>query len=542
MMAQDTADVPEQGRPATAGVAVAAPTADELVAELEQRRAAALQAGGPERIERIHASGRLTARERIERLVDPGSWLELGMLAEPELRRDNLATTGDGIVTGLARVGGRKVCVLAVETTVLTGTTAPVNMRKQGRIAEWAGRKGLPLICISDNDGGRIPDLLGWRFSGVPFDFATFLQSPPGCPAIPRVCTAVGPSFGDAALHAAMGNFVVMVKSAAIALSGPPVVRAAIGEDISSEELGGPAVAAETNGAAHMVVDDEDACFEAVKRFLSYMPDSARDPAPSAAALAPARDPDGLLRLVPTEPRRGYDMRRVLESIFDGDSIMQWSERYGRSVICALARLEGEAVGVVASQPMQRAGVMDVPALKKEEAFADMCDTFNLPIVFLQDVPGLMIGSDAERAGILAGYDHLVARLARATVPKLAVVVRKAYGGGHIALGGRPVHPDLLVAWPTADMGFMLPNTGVRTVHRRRLERVLEEEGVEAHDALSLELEREWAAEERPWEAAANIILDDVIDPRRTREFLVQGIDYAWGSRPRVTEAGLGGH
>ena len=181
MMAQDTADVPEQSRPATAGgagAAVTAPTADELVAELEQRRAAALQAGGPERIERIHASGRLTARERIERLVDPDSWLELGMLAEPELRRDNLVTTGDGIVTGLARVGGRKVCVLAVETTVLTGTTAPVNMRKQGRIAEWAGRKGLPLICISDNDGGRIPDLLGWRFSGVPFDFATFLQSP----------------------------------------------------------------------------------------------------------------------------------------------------------------------------------------------------------------------------------------------------------------------------------------------------------------------------------------------------------------------------
>jgi acetyl-CoA carboxylase carboxyltransferase component len=190
---------------------------------------------------------------------------------------------------------------------------------------------------------------------------------------------------------------------------------------------------------------------------------------------------------------------------------------------------------------MQRAGVMDVPALKKEEAFADMCDTFNLPIVFLQDVPGLMIGSDAERAGILAGYDGVVARLARATVPKLAVVVRKAYGGGHIALGGRPVHPDLLVAWPTADMGFMLPNTGVRTVHKRRLEQVLAEEGREVHDALVLQLEREWAAEERPWEAAANIILDDVIDPRRTRDILVQGIDYAWGSRPRVTQAGLGG-
>jgi len=432
--------------------------------------------------------------------------------------------------------------VIAVETTVMTGTTAPVNMRKQGRIAEWAGRKGLPLICLSDNDGGRIPDLLGWRFSGVPFDFATFLQSPPGCAAIPRVSAVVGPSFGDAALHAAMGNFVVMVKDAAVALSGPPVIRAAIGEDISHQELGGPAVAAETNGAVHMVVDDEDAAFAAVRRFLSYMPDSARLPAPTAAPVAPSRDPQDLLRLVPTEPRRGYDMRRVLESIFDGDSIMQWQERYGRSVICALARLAGHAVGVVASQPMQRAGVMDVPALKKEAAFADVCDTFNLPLVFLQDVPGLMIGSDAERAGILAGYELVVSRLARATVPKIAVVVRKAYGGGHIALGGRPVHPDLLVAWPTADMGFMLPNTGVRTVHRRRLEHVLEEHGREAHDELALTLEREWAAEERPWEAAANVILDDVIDPRRTRETLIAAIDFAWGSRPRVSAAGTGEH
>jgi propionyl-CoA carboxylase beta chain len=184
---------------------------------------------------------------------------------------------------------------------------------------------------------------------------------------------------------------------------------------------------------------------------------------------------------------------------------------------------------------------MDVPALKKEAAFADLCDTFNLPLVFFQDVPGLMIGSDAERAGILAGYELVVGRLARATVPKVAVVVRKAYGGGHIALGGRPVHPDLLFAWPTADMGFMAPDTGVRTVHRRRLDQVLETEGQAAYDELVATLEQEWAAEERPWEAAANIILDDVIDPRKTREIVAAGIDYAWGSQARVSEAGRGG-
>jgi acetyl-CoA carboxylase carboxyltransferase component len=449
-------------------------------------------------------------------------------------------TTGDGIVTGLARVDGRRVAVIAVDATVLTGTTAPVNMRKQNRVAEWAGRRGLPLVCLSDNDGGRLPDLLGWRFSGVPFDFTSFLQSPAGHPAVPHMTAVLGPSFGDAALHAAMGHFVVMRKDAAVALSGPPVIRAAIGEDVDAEELGGPAVAAETNGSVHMLADDEEQALTSMRRYLSYMPDSAAHPAPVVDAVAPSRDPESVASLVPREPRRGYDMRKVLQAIVDGDSLLQWGERYGRSLITALARIDGKPVGMIASQPIQRAGVLDVPALHKEAGFIDLCDTFNIPLVFLQDVPGLMIGTDAERGGILKGYEMVVTRLARATVPKIAVIVRKAYGGGHIAMGGRPVRPDLLLAWPTADMGFMAPDTGVRTVYRRKLDSVMADEGREAHDALVAELEAEWAAEAAPWEAAANIILDDVIDPEATREKIAQGIEFAWPAGPRVTAAGLG--
>ena len=514
------------------------PRLDDPNAELERRRRQALEGGGPDRVTKIHESGRQTARERIDQLVDAGSWYELGMLAEPELRRHDRVTTGDGIVTGLARVDGRRVAIIAVDATVLTGTTAPVNMRKQNRVAEWAGRRGMPLVCLSDNDGGRLPDLLGWRFSGVPFDFSTFLQSPAGHPAVPHVTAVLGPSFGDAALHAAMGNFVVMRRNAAVALSGPPVIRAAIGEDVDAGELGGPAVAGETNGSVHMLVDDEGEALTAMRRYLSYMPDSAALPAPTAPAVAPKRNPESLASLVPAEPRRGYDMRKVLDAIVDEDSLLDWAERYGRSLICALARIEGHPVGIVASQPLQRAGVLDVRALHKEAAFIDVCDSFNIPLVFLQDVPGLMIGTDAERGGILRGYEMVVTRLARATVPKIAVIVRKAYGGGHIALGGRPVRPDLLLAWPTADMGFMAPDTGVRTVYRRRLEGVLAEEGAEAHDALVAELEAEWAAEAAPWEAAANIILDDVIDPEATREKVAAGIEFAWPSGPRVTGAG----
>jgi acetyl-CoA carboxylase carboxyltransferase component len=335
-----------------------------------------------------------------------------------------------------------------------------------------------------------------------------------------------------------MGHYVVMHRDASVALSGPPVIRAAIGEDIDATELGGPVVATEISGSVHDVVDDEEAALHAMRRFLTYMPDSAALPAPIAAPLDPKRDPADLTTVVPAKARRGYDMGKVLECIVDEGSLMHWGERFGRSLICALARIEGQVVGVVASQPMQRAGVLDVPALTKEAAFIDLCETFNIPLAFFQDVPGLMIGSDAEQAGILAAYERVVVRLARATVPKVAVIVRKAYGGGHIALGGRPVRPDLLLAWPGAEMGFMAPETGVRTVYRRRLEQTLAEEGEAAHEELLRTMEAEWAAESAPWEAAANIILDDVIDPCETRAKVAAGIDYAWGSGPRVTASG----
>ncbi len=506
--------------------------------ELERRRAEALAMGGEERVERQHESGRLTARERIAMLIDEGSWYEIGLHALPEIRRE-APSPGDAIVTGLARVGGRKVGVVAIDATVLAGTTAPVNMRKQNRVAEWCGRKGMPLIFLSDNDGGRLPDLLGWRFSSVPFDFTSFLQSPEGCPSVPRITAVLGPSYGDAALHAAIADLVVMRKDAAIALSGPPVIKGAIGEDVTGEELGGPKVAHETSGSAHLVVDDEQEAIDAIKQFLGYMPDAADLPAPVAPPAGPARDPADLVDLVPAQARRGYDMHKVLDAIVDAGSLFEWGVRYGRSLITALARIDGSPVGIVASQPMQRAGVLDVPALSKERRFAELCDTFNVPLVFLQDVPGLMIGTDAEKGGILRCYEELAATLARVHVPKIAVIVRKAYGGGHIALGGRPVKPDLLVAWPSAEMGFMAPDTGVRTVYRRRLDRLAEEEGPEARDALAAELEAEWAAESQPWEAAANIILDDVIHPAQTRQVIAEGIEFAWGTRPRVSSRGV---
>lgn len=507
----------------------------EPVEELRARRRDALSMGGPERVARHHDSGRLTVRERIDHLVDEGSWFEFGLLAQPE-RCEVDRAPADAVVTGCALLADRKVCLIGVDATVLGGTTAPVNMRKQGRILEFAGRNGLPVIVLSDADGGRIPDVMGWRFSGLPFDFRTFLQTPDECPNVLRVTALLGPSFGDAALHAAAADFVVMTTAAAVALSGPPVVASAIGEDVDATTLGGPDVAAE-NGTVHLVVQTEDEAFDAIRRFLSYLPSSSAFRPPAEASRSPALDPGGLSAMVPDEARRAYDMRRVIAAVVDADSVFPWASRTGRSLLTCLARIGGEVVGIVANQPMHCAGVLDPPALAKELAFVELCDTFNVPLVFLHDVPGLMIGAQAERQRILAGYESVVARLARTKVPKVGVVVRKSYGGGHFAMGGRPTRPDFLACWPGAELGFMAPETGVRTLHRRRLSSVRADEGTDAEIRLVEELTRDWQNESRPWEAAAHYYVDDVIDPASTREVIRTAIAFAWGSRRPPAEA-----
>lgn len=505
---------------------------DKGLSELRRRRAAALQMGGPDGIARHHASGRLTVRERLELLVDPGTWHEVGLLAEPEMRRER-PIPGDAVVTGYGRCDGRQVAVIGIDSSIVAGTTAPTSMRKQGRLIETAQRTGMPIVMLCDADGGRIPDVMGWRFSGLPFDFGTFLESPPHQARVPRAAAILGPSYGDSALHASTAHFVAMVSSGAVALSGPSVVGRAIGEDVSDESLGGPAMA-EASGNAHLVVETERDAIAAIAAFLSYLPPTEAIAAPLAAARPAGFDPEAIGDVVPSDARRAYDMRDVVAGIVDEASTLPWADGWGPSLLTCLARLEGQPIGVIANQPLVGAGALDPPALTKERAFVDLCDTFNLPILFLQDVPGLLIGTDAEQNGILHCYESLVARIARATVPKVAVVVRKAYGGGHFAMGGRPTHPDFLYAWPGADMSFMAPETGMATIHRRRLERAFGDGGQRAYEELLASLEQEWADESTPWESAAHFHLDDIIEPGDTRRVVTRSFEIAWGSRERV--------
>lgn len=505
------------------------PTMQDRIKELERRRHESLQMGGEVNLAKHRATGRLPVRERVELALDPDSFFETGGLALPE-RRIAKSVPGDGVVTGFGRVDGRTVGVIGIDASLLAGTTAPTSMRKQGRIIEQAQRLGYPLLLLCDADGGRMPDVMGWRFSGLPLDFQTFLGPRPTEPPVPRAAAVLGPSYGDSALHASTAHFVVMLSSGSIALSGPSVVEAAIGEQVTDSELGGPDAAVEV-GNAHMVVDTEQEAFAALGAFLSYLPSSAASPAPVAAAVEPAVDPARLTSIVPAASRSAYDMHRVIEAVVDDDSIFPWAAGWGPSLLTQLARIEGQPVGVVANQPMVRAGALDPASLAKEAKFIELCDTFNVPLVFLHDVPGLMIGTQAERSGILHAYETVVSAISAARVPKVGVVLRKAYGGGHFAMGGRPTHPDFLFSWPSAELGFMAPEAGIRTVHRRRMEQVLADEGRQARDELVAELTKEWLSESEPWEAAADLSFDDVIHPGDTRCTIAAALELAWGSR-----------
>lgn len=505
-------------------------TMADRLEELAHRRQESLAMGGPDAVAKHVATGRLTVRDRVDMVLDAGSFFETAGFALPE-RRIHKPIPGDGVVTGFGTIDGRPVGLIGIDATLLAGTTAPTSMRKQGRVIEQAQRLGFPLVLLCDADGGRMPDVMGWRFSGLPLDFKTFLKPRPEEPPIPRAAAVLGPSYGDSALHASTAHFVVMVKSGSVALSGPSVVEAAIGEVLTDAELGGPD-AAEAAGNVHMVVNTEADAMTAIAAFLSYLPSSAALPAPEAPSVDPARSPTELVSIVPASSRAAYDMNDVIDATVDADTRFPWGNGFGGSLLTSFARIKGKPVGVVANQPLVRAGALDPDALAKEAQFVDVCDTFNIPLVFLHDVPGLMIGTKAERGGILRAYEHTVSRIAAAGVPKVGVVVRKAYGGGHFAMGGRPTHPDFLFAWPTAEMGFMAPEAGIRTVHRRKMEQVLQTEGAAARDKLVAELTDEWIAESAPWEAAANLSLDDVIHPSATRDVLARAIEIAWGSKP----------
>lgn len=501
-MGRDTTDQPAPGEVTKA----------QGIEELERRRALALAMGGEERVAAHHAKGRLTARERVAHVLDAGTFVELGRLAHSDREEVGERAPADASVTGVGAIEGRKVAVIANDATVLAGTTGRVGARKQGQIMSLAARKGYPLVMLGDANGGRLPDLLGSDFAAAAGsdEGEHFLGMRVMEDRIPRVTAILGNAYGDPAFWAGSSDFVSMAEGCSVALAGPSLIASATGADTTHDDLGGAAVTVTATGVVTRLEPDEPAALDAVRRFLAYLPSHAGLAPPVAAPAAPATAGGALLDIVPDRGRRGYDVHRVIDAVIDADSFFELHPGHARNVVTGLARVEGAAVGVLANQPRVLGGVLDVPAIDKATRFVSLCTGFGLPLVFLQDLPGVLLGEQAERQAVARSVIALFEAVARSPVPKVTVIVRKAFGFGYMAFGGPSMGTDYVVAWPNAEIGFMAAD------HAAAVLQMPEEE---VHSAFT------------PWTAASQSFIHDVIRPQETRQAVVDGLFVARGYR-----------
>jgi len=498
----------------------------EQLVDLEQRRDKAAAMGGPHAIAKQHERGKLTARERLDLLLDEGTFSEIGLLGhhqsiDPEMvGRD---TPADGVITGFGKVDGRMACVAAYDYTVMAGSMGAVGERKVKRARELSLRQRVPMIWLVDSAGARIQEVLApW--------FATtgdlFFEQVMASGVIPQVVAMMGPGAAGTAYLPGLADFVPMVKGRSfMALGGPPLVKAAVGEDVDEETLGGSRVHTEISGVADLEVADDAACISAVKQYLSYFPSHNQEMPPRRETGDGERPVEGLEDLVPTEARRTYDMRRVLERVVDKDSFFEIKPRFARNLLVGLARMDGNSVGIVASQPGHIGGILDVDSADKAARFILTCDAFNIPLLFMVDTPGFMVGSKVEHQGIIRHGAKMLHAISEATVPKITVILRKAYGAGYYVMCGRAFEPDLIVAWPTAEIGVMGPDGAVNILYRKEI--------AGAPDPAEARQKRveEFRGRISVYSVAENAFLDDVIAPSETRNVIIRGLALARGKK-----------
>ncbi len=498
-----------------------------LVEDLQARRAAARLGGGQERIDRQHAAGKLTARERIALLVDAGTFTEIGIQAGIHHSARGLEgkeAPADGVITGYGLVDGRHAAVCAYDFTVMAGSMGTTGEHKVARLRELALTKRMPFVWLLDSAGARVQEAVGSLFAGSGF---LFREEVVASGVIPQVAALMGPCAAGTAYIPGLADFVPMVRGrGSMALAGPHLVRAAVGEDVTQEELGGSRVHCRTSGVGDLEVADDEACIAAIKQYLAFFPSHCEEAPPRRAATDPAdRMDDELLDVLPPSNRQPYDMYEVVRRIVDDGDRLDLKPQFARSIITCLARMGGRPVGIVANQPRHLGGILDNDAADKAARFVSLCDAFAIPLVFLVDVPGFMVGTKVEAAGIIRHGAKMLHAVAAATVPKVTVVIRKAYGAGYYVMNGRAYEPDLIVAWPTAEISVMGAEGAVEIVFRRQVE--------EADDpaAKKAELIAAYRGLIDVYVAAKNAMIDDVIDPRETRPVVIGALEMAAGKR-----------
>jgi acetyl-CoA carboxylase carboxyltransferase component len=498
-----------------------------LVEELHERRAKARLGGGEERIARQHEQGKLTARERIALLVDEGAFTELGIHAQPHFSQramEGREAAADGVITGYGKVDGRLVAVCAYDFTVMAGSMGMTGELKVTRLRELALTKRIPFVWLLDSAGARIQEAVGSLFAGSGH---LFREEVIMSGVIPQVAALMGPCAAGTAYIPGLADFVLMVKGrGSMALAGPHLVRAAVGEDVTQEELGGSRVHCRRSGVADIEVADDEECIARVKEYLSFFPSHCeQEPPVRAVGDAVDRMDEELLDVLPETNRKPYDMYEVIRRVVDDGSFLDVKGQWAKTIITCLARMGGRPVGIVANQPRQLGGILDNDSADKAARFVNLCNAFGLPLVFLMDVPGFMVGTKVEAAGIIRHGAKMLYAVANATVPKITVVIRKAYGAGYYVMCGRAYEPDLIVAWPSAEISVMGAEGAVEIVMRRQVE--------EADDpvAKKRELIEAYRGIIDVYIAAANDMIDDVIDPRETRPTVIRALEMAEGKR-----------
>ncbi len=467
--------------------------------------------GGERKLSRRRQDGILSARERIDLLLDPGSFRESGLFGVsyiPEMRE---STPADGKITGFGKLEGRRIGVVGYDFTVKGSSSSYTNNRKMSHVKDTGGRRGFPVVFLGESTGVRMPDIMG-EGMGMNVEGARFLRTREA----PWAAAILGNAFGSAAWHACCADFCVMRKGAVMAVASPRVVSMSLGREISGEELGGWQVLAEHSGFADVVVDTDQQAIEAIRRFLGYLPTNNRQPPPLLPAPAGSDDPiKEILDLIPESQTQVYDVRKVIRVIADRESFFEIKERFGRSITTALARIDGRPVGFIANNPQFKGGAMDADACSKATDFIVLCDCYNIPLIFLQDQPGFLIGPEAEKRGVIGKVINWMNALLQVSVPKISIILRKSYGRGFINMGGAGI-ADEIAAWWTTEVSFMNPRTAVSVVYG-----VKEEDDPVRYAELLAEMSRHGSA----YDLGAVFGVKEVLDPRETREYLKEMLD-----------------
>ncbi len=483
--------------------------------------------GGEDRIKKQHDSGKLTARERIEKLLDADSFIETDIFVKHrsvEFGMDKVEAAGEGVVTGYGTIDGRPVYIYSQDFTVIGGSLGEMHSKKITKVIDEAVKMGCPLICINDSGGARIQEGIDALGGYGEIFFRNTLASG----VIPQISVILGPCAGGAVYSPALTDFVFMVDDISkMFITGPQVIQAVTGEEVSADELGGAAAHSEKSGVAHFASDSEDECFQTIRKLLSFIPqNNLEDPPVMEQDDDPNRLSSDLNQIIPDNPNKSYDVKDIITRVIDNGDFFEIQPSFAPNIVIGFARLNGRSVGIVANQPKYKAGCLDIDASDKAARFIRFCDAFNIPLVTFTDVPGYLPGVDQEHGGIIRHGAKLLYAYSEATVPKLNVILRKAYGGAYIAMSSRHLGADRVYAWPTSEIAVMGPDGAANIIFRKEIQAA--DDPIEFRQQKIDEYREKFA---NPYIAAARGYIDDVIEPQATRAYLIGALQVLEGKR-----------